>query len=222
MCQSSIRIPRRDRAAPTPVGEDPVLAGHQGGHPGGDGGQLLAGAEPVGRAGPQSGRHLVLEAGHPDLEELVETLGEDGQELHPLEQRLALVVGQVEESVGELEPGQLAVGEPLRGLRQRHPVGHRGRASGPRPNCSHALPCAAAASAPRWAATGRTASPREVAEPGTGAAAPGSVTAAPRRGRWVGGAGGSSSPHRTPGPGPGPGSAPVAPGRSPRPRGAPR
>ena len=108
-----------------PVGEDPVLAGHELGDPLSDGGQLLARAEAVRRAGAQPCGHLVLEPGHPDLEELVQPLGEDGEEFDPLQQRLAVVVGQVEEPVGELEPRQLAVGEPLRRLGQRHPVRYR-------------------------------------------------------------------------------------------------
>ena len=42
---------------------------------------------PSGRAGADAGRDLVLQAGDPHLEELVEVLAEDGQELGPLEQR---------------------------------------------------------------------------------------------------------------------------------------
>ena len=49
--------------------------------------QLLGRRAPVGRGGGDAGRHLVLQAGHPDLEELVEVLAEDGEELGPLEQR---------------------------------------------------------------------------------------------------------------------------------------
>ena len=112
-----------------PVGEDTVLAGHQGRHAGSDGGQLLTGAETVGRAGPQAGRHLVLEPGHPHLEELVEALGEDGQELHPLEERLPLVVGQVEEPVGELGPRPPPPGRE----RPAHPRGGRPGAGRPGP-----------------------------------------------------------------------------------------
>ena len=35
--------------------------------------QLLARAQAVGRPGPEPGVHLVLEPGHPDLEELVQS-----------------------------------------------------------------------------------------------------------------------------------------------------
>ena len=142
-----------------PVGEDAALAGHQLGHPRGDGRQLLGRAEAVRRPGPQAGRHLVLEARHPDLEELVEPLGEDGQELDPLEQGLPVVAGQVEQAVGELQPRQLAVGEPLGGLGEGDAVRHRRPGVGPEAE----LPPGAAPSAVvvRPArCTGRAAPPR--------------------------------------------------------------
>ncbi len=111
----------------------------------GDGLELLAGTQAVGRPGAEPGRHLVLEPGHPDLEELVETLGEDGEELGPLEEWLAPVGGQVQEPVGEVEPRQLAVGETPGRTRRvargdvlgpragqgRHRVGGGGRAGCP-------------------------------------------------------------------------------------------
>ena len=53
--------------------------------------ELLAGGAPVGRGGAEPGRHLLLQAGHPHLEELVEVLAEDGEELGPLEQRHGVV-----------------------------------------------------------------------------------------------------------------------------------
>ncbi len=96
-----------------PVEEDPVLAGHQLLHPAPDDRQLLAGAQAVERAGAHPGRHLVLEAGHPHLEELVEQLGEDGHELDPLEEGHLGVVGEVEQAGPEVQPRQLPVGEPL-------------------------------------------------------------------------------------------------------------
>ena len=70
-----------------------------------------AGVRPSGAARAEPGRHLVLQAGHPDLEELVEVLAEDGEELGPLEQRARRVVGQGEDPGVEVEPGQLAVEE---------------------------------------------------------------------------------------------------------------
>ena len=86
-----------------------------------DGPQGLAGAQAVGGPGAQARVDLVLEPGHPHLEELVEALGEDGQELDPLEQRGALVVGEVEQAGPEFEPRQLPVREPL-GAACRHGV----------------------------------------------------------------------------------------------------
>ena len=75
--------------------------------PVGDGAQLLVRAQPVRRPGPEPGGHLVLEPGHPDLEELVQPLGEDGQELHPLEQGDAIVRGQLEQA-GRRTPARTA------------------------------------------------------------------------------------------------------------------
>ena len=71
--------------------------------PGPDHGQLLAGTQPVDRAGAHAGRHLVLEGGDPYLVELVEQLGEDGEELGPLQQRDAVVLGQIEQAGAEVE-----------------------------------------------------------------------------------------------------------------------
>ena len=78
-----------------------------------------AGRAAVGRGGAEPGGHLVLQAGHPDLEELVEVLAEDGQELGPLEQRHRRVLGQGQDPGVEVEPRQLAVEEPLRRLGRR-------------------------------------------------------------------------------------------------------
>ena len=71
------------------------------------------GPQAVDRAGAHAGGDLVLERGHPDLEELVEQLGEDGEELGPLQQRHAVVLGQVEQTGPEVEPRLLPVGEAL-------------------------------------------------------------------------------------------------------------
>ena len=92
------------------------------------------GLMPVGRAGAEAGRHLVLETGHPDLEELVEALGEDGQELHPLEQGHPVVRRQIQQPGPELEPGQLAVDEAWRVLEGRRQV----LGTGPGPRCRSA------------------------------------------------------------------------------------
>ena len=95
------------------VQEDVVLAPDQLLDPAPDHRQLLAGAQPVDRAGPHAGGHLVLERGDPYLVELVEQLGEDGEELGPLQQRDAVVLGQVEQAGAEIEARLLPVGEAL-------------------------------------------------------------------------------------------------------------
>ena len=71
--------------------------------------KLLLGGAPIGRTGDLAGLDLLAQAGDADLEELIEVAGEDGQELHPLEQRIALVAGLVQDARVELEPRQLAV-----------------------------------------------------------------------------------------------------------------
>ena len=56
-----------------------------------------------------------LQAGHPHHEELVEVGGEDRQEPDPFEQRQVRVLGQLEHPGVEVQPGQLAVEEPVGG-----------------------------------------------------------------------------------------------------------
>ena len=53
--------------------------------------------------------HLAAQAGHPHHVELVEVGGRDRQEAQPLEQRMALVLGFLQHSAVEMEPGQFAV-----------------------------------------------------------------------------------------------------------------
>jgi len=82
------------------AGEDRVVQfpGHQAG---------------VARHGEARG-HASLQPGHAHHEELVEIGGEDREEPRPLQQRHALgVLGQVEHTVVEGEPGQLTVGEAV-------------------------------------------------------------------------------------------------------------
>ena len=55
----------------------------------GDGAELRLGRHAVGSALHDAGRDLLLEAGDPDLKELVEVAGEDAEELEPLQQRCA-------------------------------------------------------------------------------------------------------------------------------------
>jgi hypothetical protein len=50
-----------------------------------------------------------VHAGHANHEELVEVGGEDRQELAALDQRQRLVLGQLQDAVVEVQPGQLPV-----------------------------------------------------------------------------------------------------------------
>ena len=75
----------------------------------GDPGQLLARGQPVRAAHLQAGLVAALQPGDPDHVELVQVAREDRQELGPLQQRLAGVLGQREHPGVEVEPGQLAV-----------------------------------------------------------------------------------------------------------------
>ncbi len=89
----------------------------------------LAGHQPGGGADGDAGGDAALEAGHADHEELVEVAGEDRQEPHPLEQRQAVVLGELEHALVEPQPGELPVEEPVLELagRERHLVGVVGR-----------------------------------------------------------------------------------------------
>lgn len=95
------------------VEEDPALARHELTDPLADRLECLDRAHAIGRAIPQACVHLVLQARNPDLEELVQAFGEYGQELDPLEQLYAIVLGEVEDPRSEVQPRQLAVHEPL-------------------------------------------------------------------------------------------------------------
>ncbi len=63
----------------------------------------------VGAAGIDLRLHLVVEAGHADHEELVEVVLVDRREVDALEQRDARVLGELQDPVVEVEPGELAV-----------------------------------------------------------------------------------------------------------------
>ena len=67
----------------------------------------------------QAGRDPALEAGHADHEELVEVAGEDREVTHPLEQRQAGVLGQLQDALVEPQPRELAIEEPVGVVRQR-------------------------------------------------------------------------------------------------------
>ena len=57
---------------------------------------------------------MVFQPADAHLEELVEPGGQDGEELHPLEERERRVRGEVDEAIREVQPGQLPVEEPVR------------------------------------------------------------------------------------------------------------
>ena len=86
----------------------------QVGDPRADRGERLARRQAVGRAHDEAGRGLVEQAATRTDEELVEVLGEDRAELHPLEERDVRVLGEREHAGVELEPGELAVEELAR------------------------------------------------------------------------------------------------------------
>ena len=71
--------------------------------------ELLGRRQAVGRQPGRARGGLLAETGDADLEELVEVAGEDRQELHPLEERVARILGLVEDAGVPVEPGQLAV-----------------------------------------------------------------------------------------------------------------
>ena len=96
-----------------------------------------AGGMPSGEVEGSPARDLLLQPGHPDLEELVEVVLEDREELHALEQRQVGVLGQRQDAGVELEPGQLSVvealvrGEPPRRGRRRRADWLRSSGKGP-------------------------------------------------------------------------------------------
>ena len=71
--------------------------------------ELLGGGHPVRGVRRRACLDLAPEAGHADLEELVEVVGEDREELDPLEQWGPAVACLVEHAGVELDPRQLAV-----------------------------------------------------------------------------------------------------------------
>ena len=90
--------------------EDPVLFLDELGDEGGDAVDLVLREHLVGPGGPgDAGVDLLHQAADPDHEELVQVGGEDGEELEPLEQGDAVVLGLVEDAAVELQPGEFAV-----------------------------------------------------------------------------------------------------------------
>ncbi len=64
---------------------------------------------PSGDRADLAGLDLLAQTGDPDLEELVEVAGEDGQELDAFEEGVAFVTRLEQDPRVELEPGKLAV-----------------------------------------------------------------------------------------------------------------
>ena len=91
------------------LGEHGGLAGHELVDARADRVQLLDLVEPVGRGDAQAGVDLILQRRDPHLEELVEVLGEDREELRPLEERQRRVFREREDAGVEVEPRELAV-----------------------------------------------------------------------------------------------------------------
>ena len=73
--------------------------------------KLLLRGQAVGRKLRRSGADLLLEAGDPDLEELVHVAGDDGEEAQALEQRRRGVLGLGEDAALEGEDAEFAVDE---------------------------------------------------------------------------------------------------------------
>ena len=74
-----------------------------------DGAELRLRRHAVRRALHDAGRDLLLESGHPHLEELVEVAAADAEELEPLQQWRPRVERLVEHPPVELQPGELAI-----------------------------------------------------------------------------------------------------------------
>ena len=96
--------PRREH-----IVQYPVLVGHQSVRDLADAFQLFAGAQLIGSHLGRFGDRLLLQAGHPNLEELVQITTRNTQEPQALEQRIAFILGLFEHAPIELEQRQLAV-----------------------------------------------------------------------------------------------------------------
>ncbi len=122
---------------------DPELAIDQPFDPVADRPQLLQRRHAVGRGDGDGGQHLLLEARHTHLEEVVQVLAEDGQEPNPLQERKPGVSGHAEDPLVEVKPRQLPVDvagadrrEDRRGFRlgvgsDRHKTNFSGCGRGP-------------------------------------------------------------------------------------------
>ncbi len=108
--------PLRRQLGPDLLLEHPGVLLDQLAGPGQDRLVHLARHQTADRADRHPGRDPALQTGDADHEELVQVVGEDRQELGPLQQRHPLgVLGQLEHPVVERQPGELAVGEAVLG-----------------------------------------------------------------------------------------------------------
>ncbi len=96
--------------------EHPRVPGHQLVGEQADLVEHLARLEPGRRPHRDPGGDPALEPGHAHHEELVEVAGEDREEPRTLEQRLGVVLGELEHPLVELQPARLAVEEAAGGL----------------------------------------------------------------------------------------------------------
>lgn len=87
------------------------VPGHELAGAGPDHLQHLAGLEAGGGAGGHAGGDTALQTGHPDHEELVQVAGEDREEVGPLQQGCARVLGEFEHALVERQPAALPVEE---------------------------------------------------------------------------------------------------------------
>ena len=95
------------------VGEHLILACDERVDPCADGPELVDEVEPVGRGGAQPGGDLLEQACDPNLEELVEVVGDDGDELGSFEHRELRIFGDGQHSRDVVEERQLTVQEAV-------------------------------------------------------------------------------------------------------------
>ena len=104
-------------------------------------GKLLRRRPPVGRHRGEAGLRLADQSGDADRVELVQVGRADRDEAHAFQQRMARVLGLLDHAVVEVEPGKLAVDEPVGTVRRdRGLVGWRLAAAGRSSTCAELLP----------------------------------------------------------------------------------
>ncbi|MCY4122162.1 MAG: hypothetical protein OXG72_14715, partial [Acidobacteria bacterium] len=109
----------RRQPRPHDVGPAALDVVHHPLGPQANGVELLLGAHPVGRQRLAVGAELAQQRRHPHHEELVQVGRHDREELDPLEQRMALVLGLQQHPLVELQPAQLPVDVQRRVLQVR-------------------------------------------------------------------------------------------------------